>query len=36
MTSALPMEVLWSALDAKWDHQSAKMKDSLRDFFQPA
>lgn len=36
MTGALPLDALWSALDAKWGEQSAKMKDSLRDFFQPA
>jgi pyruvate/2-oxoacid:ferredoxin oxidoreductase beta subunit len=35
MTAALPMDALWSALDAKWGEQSAKMKESLRDFFQP-
>jgi pyruvate/2-oxoacid:ferredoxin oxidoreductase beta subunit len=35
MTSALLVDALWSALDAKWGEQSAKMKDSLRDFFQP-
>ncbi len=36
MTGAIPMPALWSALDAKWGEQSAKMKESLRDFFQPA
>ncbi len=36
MTNALPIEALWAALDAKWGQQSSKMKESLRDFFQPA
>jgi 2-oxoglutarate ferredoxin oxidoreductase subunit beta len=35
LTAALPMDALWSAVDAKWGSQSAKMKESLRDFFQP-
>lgn len=35
MTAALPMDVLWGAVDAKWGAQSARMKESLRDFFQP-
>jgi hypothetical protein len=36
MTAALPIDALWAALDAKWGEQSEKMKESLRDFFQPA
>jgi pyruvate/2-oxoacid:ferredoxin oxidoreductase beta subunit len=35
LTAALPMHALWSAVDAKWGPQSAKMKESLGDFFQP-
>lgn len=35
MTAALPMDALWSAVDAKWGPQSAQMKESLRGFFQP-
>jgi pyruvate/2-oxoacid:ferredoxin oxidoreductase beta subunit len=35
MTAALPIDTLWSALDAKWGERSARMRESLRDFFQP-
>jgi len=36
MTAAVPIEALWSALDAKWGDRAEKMKSALCNFFQPA